>query len=200
MAGVAMVAVAAGSAISQADSARRARNQAQDAANTADPARALRSQFGDWVTNNWPSMSQVDFASLMQNPEIQFLRGEGQRGVINRNAAEFGSTRNGTFGEDMSMFNQSFASNYIDRAFARQMQVLGMAGGFSGLSSGNLGAAAAALNSGNQFAAGAMNNAWGQAGGAFQLWQNQQNQPTPMSNFTYQGQPWGGTASDPWYG
>lgn len=166
---IASVVAAAGSAASQADSSRRARNMAVDASKLADPAAPDREQYRNWLTANFPSMSSPDPNEILKNPNFQFMKDQGNLAITNANASTMGSRRNGTLLEDMSKFNTGLASGFINDQFQRNMSVMGLAADLGGFRVGAPGTAGQILATAGQNAVGNNSDMWNQIGGGLQL-------------------------------
>jgi hypothetical protein len=193
--------IGAGASVHNANTAR---DTATQGAQMADPAGPDRGFFRDWLKQNFMSLGNPDPNEILKNPNFQFMKQQGELGVMNNNVANFGSMRNGTLAEDMSKFNTGLASNFIGDQFQRNMQLMGFAGGLGGFSSGNLGASGQIMAGGGQNYFGNMNNAMGQLGQAGMFAMNNMGSFNPNTSYNANGvfTPYytGGTPADPAYG
>lgn len=152
----------------------------QQGANAADPAAAQRPFFQDYLRNHFNNLANPDPRAIQDNPNYKFMQAEGYNDIIRADTANLGSTRGGTFGEDMAKYSSGLASSFIQQQFQNNMSVMDRLSGLGGFTTGSPAAAGQILATGGQQGYNNFNNSLGQIGAGLQVF-GRNPPPSPTS-------------------
>ncbi len=199
--------------------ANRSANRAVDAQSAAaQEANALQKYMYDTTRADYQPFREAGYTALgqlqnllqnpgqvRQDPGYMFQRNEGMR-ALNANAAARGMTYSGAQAKALQQYGNDYATTKLNESYNRLASIAGIGQQATG----------SVANAGQNYASGVGNNliGMGNANAAAALmrgstYQNMLGQVgatlgrprAPQQTYpTYNGQPWGGTAADPWYG